>query len=104
MKRLPEEIKKIRFQIGNKVYPDLSVEKLKEDMKEMELRDRILYPAIAKRIEENPSETKVCGTCEYYKSKAILDVGSEGICRLGYGWKSFVDSCKRWRWEVLGEM
>lgn len=102
-----KKIEKVRIEIGDKVYPAVSVDEIKEALKEINFRDRILYPAIDEKVKEvrwgnrDPNTLKVCAICEHYSSKAIFDVGSEGVCLKTDRWVSFADSCKKWKWDGI---
>ena len=107
MKGNSKEIKKVRVRIGDKTYPEVSIEKIEDSMKETMLIKEKLYPAIEQKIEEvcrggrDPNSIQICAICEYYKDKVILDVGSEGFCLQTLKWVSFADTCERWKWDEI---
>ncbi|MEW6624578.1 MAG: hypothetical protein AB1420_15890 [Bacillota bacterium] len=91
-------IKKIRFQIGDKILPEIDVEEMiKAEEKEWKHMKKVY-----EQIHKNPKNTKVCGTCEYYTSKLIYDYGSSGKCRFPPYWRRFDETCKRWKWDGIG--
>ena len=105
---MSEKIEKVRFKIGKKVYPTISIEELQESVREMKVSDTI-HSAIYKKVEEvrwlerDPNTVKVCGICEHYVSKMIFDEGSEGKCLANdeRPWTSFADTCEKWKWDNI---
>lgn len=105
---MSEKIKRVRFKIGNKVYPTVSIEELQKSVREIAIKNNILA-AIYKKVEEvrwldrDPNTVKVCAICEHYVSKMIYDIGSDGKCLANDDrpWTSFADTCKKWKWDGI---
>ena len=89
-------IDKVRFKIGDKIYPEIDIPKMLEKEKNLLKKREENY----KKMLTDPKGTRICGTCKYYNPKALYDYGSSGYCSI-YGWKEFDDSCKRWKWDGI---